>query len=174
MSDKDHIAAHLRKYAVRVDSLMLDPTNARTHPEKQLRMLAQHLDNVGQVSPILFQTIKGEQIVRVGNARLLSARRLGWKYIAAISPKLTKAEWNLHALADNKLPERASWDERRYRTQLRDIINKAPLDASDFGYSNEELAEILDATVEPEPKKTKKAKRALECTCPHCDHKWSE
>src|SRR4051812_30445544 len=75
-----HIAEGLRGLAVDVDSLILDPANARKHPEKNLEATMASLRVYGQRKPVVVN--RRNMTVEAGNGTLSVARTLGWKKIA--------------------------------------------------------------------------------------------
>ena len=73
--DLSHIALPLRPLAVSIDSLNLDPANARLHDEKNLAAIKGSLARFGQRLPLVVQ--KQGMIVRAGNGRVVAAKMLG-------------------------------------------------------------------------------------------------
>ncbi len=61
---------------VPLDSLTLDPANARTHPENNLEAIVASLQRFGQAEPLVVQA--GTRRVIGGNGRLVAMRKLGW------------------------------------------------------------------------------------------------
>jgi ParB-like chromosome segregation protein Spo0J len=69
--------------------------------------------------PILVDQ-NGEVIA--GHARILACQELGWTEIPTISVEgLSEAQCKALMIADNRLIERAEWDDRLLAEQLRDI-----------------------------------------------------
>lgn len=68
----DYIIEPLRKHAVPVDSLHLDPANANTHPEKNMQAIKASLREFGQRQVIIAR--KGTNTVVAGNGRLIAWR----------------------------------------------------------------------------------------------------
>src|SRR4030095_1489451 len=62
---------------VPLDSLHLDPANARLHPDENLDAIAASLKRFGQAEPLVVQ--KGTGRVIGGNGRLSVMKRLGWQ-----------------------------------------------------------------------------------------------
>ena len=71
-----HIAEPLRHLAIPIDSLTLDPANARKHDAANLSSLCGSLKEFGQVKLIVVN--RATRIVEAGNGTLMAARRLGW------------------------------------------------------------------------------------------------
>lgn len=100
-------AAYAPGEAVAIDSLSLDPANARKHPEKNLSVIAASLRRFGQQKPIV---VDADGIVRAGNGTLATAKSLGWTHIAVYRTHLRGSEATAFALADNRAAELADWD----------------------------------------------------------------
>ena len=91
-------------------SLKPDPRNPRVHTDKQVRQIAQSIESFGFNVPLL---IDDEQKVIAGHGRLLAARRLGRDTVPAIKlSHLTESQRMAFLIADNRLTENSSWDER--------------------------------------------------------------
>jgi ParB-like chromosome segregation protein Spo0J len=105
----DYIAASLRPLAVPCDSLVLDPANARKHPDKNLEAIKGSLRSFGQVKSIVVRKETG--IVVCGNGTLEAARSLSWSHIAANFISLNDTQAAALAIADNRAGELAEWDQ---------------------------------------------------------------
>lgn len=105
--------------SVSIDSLTLDPRNARRHSERNLRAIQESLSRFGQRKPIV---VRGSQVL-AGNGTLEAARQLGWTEIRVVE---APADWNedtakAYALADNRTAELAEWDEIELGKQLLEL-----------------------------------------------------
>jgi len=108
--DLSHIAAPLRSLAVPIDSLTLDPANARKHPEKNLDGIAGSLRVYGQCKPVVVRKATG--VVVAGNGTLAAARALGWTHVAAAFVDMDAATAAGFSIADNRAAELAEWDDK--------------------------------------------------------------
>src|SRR5262245_33384886 len=81
-NDLSHIVPDLRHLALNIDLLKDDPENANIHPPDNISVIEQSMREFGQDQPVVVQL--PEYIVRKGNGRLVAARNLGWRYIAAV------------------------------------------------------------------------------------------
>ena len=106
--DLSHIAEPLRKLAVPIAGLKLDPRNARSHDERNLEVIARSLERFGQDQPLVVR--KTGKVVLKGNGRLGAARNLGWTHMAVVVVEDDKAEAVARAIADNRSAELAAWD----------------------------------------------------------------
>lgn len=106
-------------------SLKPDHRNPRVHSDKQVRQIAKSIESFGFNVPLL---IDDEQKVIAGHGRLLAARRLGRETVPAIRlSHLTESQRMAFLIADNRLTENSSWDERMLGEQLK-ILSELELD----------------------------------------------
>jgi DNA modification methylase len=94
--------------------------------------------------------------VVAGHGRLLAARKLGWKTVPVIKLNhLSESQYKAFLIADNRLTENSSWDERLLGEQLK-VLSELELDF-DLEVIGFETAEIdvlidgLDTISEPDP-----------------------
>jgi hypothetical protein len=80
--DHSHIAESLRPLAAACADLVLDPANARKHPEDNLEAIKGSLAVYGQRKPIVVNRRTGA--VEAGNGTLEAARAMGWTHVAAV------------------------------------------------------------------------------------------
>jgi DNA modification methylase len=102
-----------------VDALKPDPANPRRHSKKQIRQIGDSIKTFGLNVPLL---VDAELKVIAGHGRLLACRELGWSEVPTISlDHLTSAQARAFMIADNRLAEIASWDDRLLAEQLKDL-----------------------------------------------------
>jgi hypothetical protein len=131
-----HIIAPLRQFAVRADSLVHDPTNARVHGERNLQAICDSLKRFGQDQPLVVQ--RQGMIVRKGNGRLEAARAMGWEYVAAVVVEESDWEAVARALADNRSAELAQWDTTVLGTLFENLKQRG-VKHTDLGWQPEEI-----------------------------------
>jgi len=141
MDTLKYIAESLRPLAVRVDSLHLDPSNARKHGEKNHAAIKASLSRFGQRKPIVVQ--KSGRIVRAGNGTLEAARALGWDHIAVTIIDEEHTSATAYAIADNRTAELAEWDDDILSATLQSL-GADGVDLEGLGYDAEDLASIID------------------------------
>jgi hypothetical protein len=102
-----------------IEALRLDPTNPRRHSKKQIRQVANSIATFGFNVPVL---IDAELKIIAGLGRVLACRELGWNEVPTISlDHLTAAQARAFMIADNRLSEIASWNDRLLAEQLKDL-----------------------------------------------------
>jgi len=144
-ADLTHIHRDLRAMAVPLDSLVLDPGNARLHDSRNLAAIGESLQRFGFRSPVIVQR-KG-MVVRAGNGRCLAARELGWTHVPAIVVDDDSREAMLFALSDNRTAELASWDEARLAEMLEELETEQV--ETGWLWSKAEVDEVLQHISEP-------------------------
>ena len=81
--------------------------NAKKHPEKQIKLIAESIKRFGFDSPIIID--KSNEII-AGHGRLEAAKLLGLTDVPVIlKENLTEQEVKAYRLADNKIAE-SEWD----------------------------------------------------------------
>jgi len=110
-----------------IDQLKPDPSNARKHPTRQVRQLARNIETFGFNVPIL---IDSQCKIIAGHGRLLAARELGWREVPTITLEhLSVAQARTFRIADNRLSEMSSWDEKSLGRELK-ALSELKLDFS--------------------------------------------
>ena len=102
-----------------IEDLTPDPANPRRHSEKQIRQIAASIEEFGFVVPILID--RNRRIIG-GHGRALAGCAVGMTEVPTVClDHLTPAQLRAFAIADNKLTENATWDDRLLAEQLRDL-----------------------------------------------------
>src|SRR5271155_5015422 len=110
-----------------VASLTPDPSNARLHTDKQVRQIAKSIEVFGFNVPIL---INAESQVVAGHGRLEACKKLGITELPTIRLEhLSEHQARAFVIADNRLTEKAEWDNRLLGEQLK-ILSEAEIDFS--------------------------------------------
>ena len=103
----------------RIDELKLDPANPRVHSRKQIGQIVRSIETFGFNVPVL---VDGDDKVIAGHGRLLAARALGMTEVPTLCLEhLSPAQTRAFVIADNRLSEIASWDDRLLAEQLKDL-----------------------------------------------------
>jgi ParB-like chromosome segregation protein Spo0J len=123
---------------VSIERLKPDPKNARQHTAKQIRQIAQSMESFGFNVPLL---IDRDLNVIAGHGRLLACKRLGWSDVPTIRLEhLSEAQKRAFMLADNRLAEIASWDDRLLAEQLQALSSvELDFDIETIGFDMGEI-----------------------------------
>ena len=130
-----------------VDRLRPYERNARTHSPEQVAQIAASIVEFGFLNPIL---VDGGAGIVAGHGRLMAARKLGLAEVpVVVLDHLTETQRRAYIIADNRLAERAGWDEAVLAEELRALEHEG-VDLGLVGFSDEELDVLLAETEEPE------------------------
>src|SRR5215472_16348289 len=102
-ADLSMIAEPLRPLAVPCSELLLDPANARRHPEANIEALKGYLRAYGQRKPIVVNRRTG--IIEAGNGTLQAALELGWTHLAVVYVDDDPMTATGFSIADNRTAE---------------------------------------------------------------------
>ena len=92
-----------------IDQLKPYTRNARTHSKQQIRQIADSIQAFGFTNPIL---VDKQNTIVAGHGRWCAAALLGMNHVPTIClERLTEDQIRAYILADNKLAEKAGWDE---------------------------------------------------------------
>lgn len=167
------VHAQLLQFLIPIDDLTPDPKNARKHGERSIAEVAISLDKYGQDIPLIVQ--REGMIVRVGNGRLASAKRLGWTHIAAIVRDESQITMTGRAIADNRTAELSEWDDTMLAMAVREMRE---LGEVAIGFSAEEIESLMQPAEVPERNAPEEFKildenLPVEHQCPKCKYVWS-
>jgi DNA modification methylase len=102
-----------------ISELKLDPKNPRAHSPRQVRQIARSIERFGFVVPLLTDA-RGKVIA--GHGRVLAALLLGWSEVPTIClDHLSEAQARAFMIADNRLAENSTWDDRLLAEQLKGL-----------------------------------------------------
>jgi DNA modification methylase len=102
-----------------VASLVPGARNARTHSPQQVEQIAASIEAFGWTTPIL---VDEQSNLIAGHGRVLAAQRLGLVEIPTMVAKgWNEAQRRAYALADNRLPLSAGWNEDLLRIELTEL-----------------------------------------------------
>jgi DNA modification methylase len=102
-----------------LDDLKLDPGNPWVHTKRQIGQIASSIRNFGFNVPVL---VGRHGDVIAGHGRLMACPELGITEVPTLClDHLSPAQARAFMIADNKLTEIATWDDRLLAEQLRDL-----------------------------------------------------
>ncbi len=132
-------------------ALRAHPSNAHTHPKKQVAAIARSIEQFGFTVPILADE---NGTILAGHGRWLAARQLGLKQVPVITLSgLSEAERRAYLLADNKLAEKAGWDLNLLAVELSTLaplLTATGLDIALTGFETAEIDSLMGDLVDPE------------------------
>ena len=112
----------LRIEQLPIHALNLDPRNPRRHSDLQIGQIARSIESFGFNVPVV---IDGSNCVLAGHGRVLAARKLGWHSVPAVRlTHLTPAQARAFSIADNRLTENSTWDDRLLGEIFRDLATQ--------------------------------------------------
>jgi DNA modification methylase len=127
----------------RVSGLKPNPQNARVHSTKQVRHIAESIRAFGFNVPIL---VDRNLTIIAGHARLEACRLLGIEQVPTIALEhLSENQVRAFLIADNRLAEIATWDEKLLAEQLK-ALSEVELDfeLEAIGFETAEIDVILE------------------------------
>lgn len=112
-------ARDLRVEQLPIGELRLDSRNPRHHSDLQIGQIARSIETFGFNVPIL---IDGSNNILAGHGRVQAAKKIGWKVVPVIRlTHLTSAQARAFGIADNRLTENSTWDDRLLGEVFRDL-----------------------------------------------------
>jgi DNA modification methylase len=135
-----------------VASLIPYARNARTHSEEQVALIAGSIREFGFANPVL---VDGENGIIAGHGRLLAARKLGLAQVPVIElAHLTPTQKQAYILADNKVAERAGWDQALLALEVGELAELG-VDLGCLGFEAGEIDALLhDGAPDPREEET--------------------
>jgi hypothetical protein len=118
--------------------------NARTHSRRQIRQIADSLQEFGYTNPVL---VDRNNTIIAGHGRVEAAKLLGMTQVPTIQlDRLTEDQVRAYVIADNKLAENAGWDQEILAIELEYLLT---LEGTDFdvtvtGFEVPEIDLILE------------------------------
>lgn len=130
---------------VETEALKENPKNPNTHPEEQIKLLADIIKRTGWRAPITVSTRSG-YIVK-GHGRLKAAKLAGFESVPVEYQNFTSDdEENAALLADNKIAEFSEIDSKLLAQMFEDFNFEEYGDLT--GYSEDEYKELIDVIEE--------------------------
>lgn len=112
-----HLA--LRIEQVPVDSLIPDDKNARRHPKRQVRQIAESIRVFGFNVPVL---VDDRNKIIAGHGRVLAAQSLNFTTVPVIRLRhLTPEQARAYMIADNRLTDVSTWDDAILAQTLKEL-----------------------------------------------------
>lgn len=103
-----------------VGVLKPNPHNSRTHSKHQIRQIADSIKAFGFTNPVL---VDKNNMVIAGHGRLAAAKLLIMSQVPTICLEgLTPDQIRAYVMADNRLAEKAGWDEEILAIELQYLL----------------------------------------------------
>jgi hypothetical protein len=103
-----------------IDSLHPYGRNARTHTKRQIKMIADSIKTFGFTNPILTD---GNNTIVAGHGRVEAAKLIGMTKVPTVRlENLTQDQIRAYVIADNRLAEKAGWDESILAIELQHLV----------------------------------------------------
>jgi DNA modification methylase len=104
----------------RLDALTPAARNPRTHSKKQIRQIADSIEEFGFTNPVLVDKAGG---VIAGHGRIEAARLLKMESVPTLClADLTEEQIRAYIIADNRLAELAGWDREILAIELQELL----------------------------------------------------
>jgi DNA modification methylase len=134
-----------------IQNLVPYARNARTHSKRQIRQIADSIRAFGFTTPIL---VNRSRMIIAGHGRVEAARLLGTKRVPTIClENLNDDEVRAYILADNRLAEKAGWDNSILAIELQHLTSvDLAFDVSITGFEIGEIDLILEEAAAAEEK----------------------
>lgn len=131
------------------EHLLANPRNARTHSKQQIRKIAESIQTFGFSNPVL---VDRNNMIVAGHGRVQAAKLLEMDEVPTIRlDTLTGDQLRAYVLADNKLAQKAGWDESILAIELRHLTVNSDIDVTITGFEMGEVDLIVSqATEEPD------------------------
>jgi DNA modification methylase len=125
-----------------IQNLVPYARNARVHSKRQIRQIAESIRTFGFTNPVL---VNRSKMIVAGHGRIEAAKLLGMSSVPTIClENLTEDQIRTYILADNRLAEKAGWDESILAIELQHLISvDLGFDVSITGFEVGEIDLIL-------------------------------
>lgn len=123
--------------------------NARTHSKKQISQIAAAIRQFGFNNPVLIDQDDG---IIAGHGRVEAAKLLKLSSVPTIRlAHMSEAERRAYIIADNRLAEKAGWDDDILKIELQFLVDQTDLtfDVEITGFETAQLDLMLDGPVAP-------------------------
>lgn len=121
------------------EDLVFHEDNPRIHPESQIDMITNSIEQFGFIDPILATS---DNVVMAGHGRLLSALDKGLTEVPVIKFPFDEVKAKAYMVADNKIAELGRWNIPQLKLILEDLVEDF-YDVTITGFQGDELNRLL-------------------------------
>ncbi len=126
----------------RLDELVPFIRNAGTHSDEQVALIAGSIRTFGFTNPVL---VDGGNGIIAGHGRVMAARKLGLASVPVIElSHLNERDKRALIIADNKLAERAGWDNALLALEAGELADMG-VDLTSLGFLGSDLDALMAA-----------------------------
>ena len=133
------MAHTLKIKRVPIDTLHLDPANARMHGGENLEAIEGSFRRFGQAEPLIVQAKTGRIIG--GNGRLVVLKKLGWTECDVVEMDVDDLTATALGIALNRTGETSTWDETTLVKLLQELRAEDALDG--VGFNTDDIDDLL-------------------------------
>ena len=135
---------------IALEDLKPNPSNARTHSKRQIKLIGDSLKTFDFINPIL---IDKNGMIIAGHGRLTAAKRLGMTEVPALRIEhLSDDEIRAYVLADNQLATLAGWDDDILAIELQHLTEVVvDFDVTVTGFEMPLIDLIIEKAKAPKP-----------------------
>jgi DNA modification methylase len=140
---KDDESTELAVIYQDIQTLVPYATNARTHSKRQIQQIADSINAFGFTNPILTDR---QRTIVAGHGRVEAAKLIGMKEVPTIRlENLNHDQIRAYILADNRLAEKAGWDNAILSIELQHLTSvDLGFDVTLTGFEIPEIDLILE------------------------------
>ena len=125
-----------------IDGLKSYSRNARTHTKHQIRQIANSIKDFGFTNPVLIDV---NDTIIAGHGRVQAAKLLGMDTVPTIRlESLTEDQIRAYVIADNRLAEKAGWDDSILAIELQHLLTIDDFDVTITGFEIPEIDLIFE------------------------------
>ncbi len=154
---------------IAIEKLVPFERNPRSHPEQQVKQIADSIQEFGFLVPIL---VDQKFNVIAGHGRLMAANLLGLKTVPVlVASHLSKAQKSAYVIADNRIALNSEWDQALLK-ELAVDLDAEGVDLETLGFTMPEIEEITIGKKKKEDaaQKLGGGKETERVECPKCSH----
>ena len=130
---------HLQEELIDINKIIPYQNNYKTHPAKQVDLLASHIAESGWDQPIV---VDSDMVIIKGHGRLMAAKKLGLKQVPVkVRSDLSESQVKAARIADNKLSELAKDDTDLLALDLKHLEGDGFILES-LGFSEKDLIKL--------------------------------